>query len=84
MFIEGLRFIFLMVAIVFGSQFIVNGYTPRFILGELSINVSIGLMLLFLIPGAIFGIIAWYESEKRYEAIMLIEKTKKLDEQPTE
>jgi hypothetical protein len=68
---EGLRTIIVIVVIVFSSQFIVNGRTPGFILSELPINVSMGLMFFLFILGAIAGIGAWYENEKRYQKIYL-------------
>ncbi|NLB77661.1 MAG: hypothetical protein GX796_02100 [Clostridiaceae bacterium] len=68
---EGLRTIIFIVVIVFGSQFIVNGYTPGFILSELPINVSMGLMFFLFILGAIAGVAAWGENEKRYQKFYL-------------
>jgi|LSQX01.3.fsa_nt_gb MFS family permease len=68
---EGLRTMIFIVVIVFGSQFIVNGYTPSFILSELPINVSMGLMFFLFILGAIAGVAAWGENEKRYQKIYL-------------
>jgi hypothetical protein len=68
---EGLRTIIVIVVIVFGSQFILNGYTPSFILSELPINVSMGLMFFLFILGAIAGVAAWGENEKRYQKIYL-------------
>lgn len=74
---EGLRTIIFIVVIVFSSQFIVNGRTPGFILSELPINVSMGLMFFLFIFGAIAGIVAWYENEKRFNKISLNLETKK-------
>jgi TRAP-type C4-dicarboxylate transport system permease small subunit len=68
---EGLRTIIFIIVIVFGSQFITNGYTPSFILSELSINVRVFLMIVVLIFGALGGVAAWYENEKRYQKIYL-------------
>lgn len=47
--IEGLTSAFLMVTFVFGGQFIVDGYTPMFILSDLTIKQGISLMILVLI-----------------------------------
>ncbi|MFA9422363.1 MAG: hypothetical protein ACERLG_02210 [Sedimentibacter sp.] len=64
---EGLRTISIILVIVFGSQFIVNGRTPSLILSKLHINVVIGLMIFVLILGAVSGVVAWNENEKRYK-----------------
>jgi hypothetical protein len=68
---EGMKAIISMAAMVFGGQYIVTGRTPSYILSEVPINVSIGLMFFLLIWGAICGIIAWYEKEKRFSKISL-------------
>ena len=70
-FSEALRSAFSMVAFVFGGMFIVNGYTPIFILSELPIKGSIGLMIFVFIFSIIIGIIAWYENEKKFYKISL-------------
>jgi amino acid transporter len=74
MFREGLRTVFTIVVIVFGSQFIVNDRTPSFILSKLPINIIIGLMVFVLLLGVLGGIAAWHENERRYEKIYSIYK----------
>jgi hypothetical protein len=76
-FTESFRSILLIIAFVFSGQFIVNGRTPGFILSELPINLSIGLMFFLFILGSIVGIVAWYENEKRFHEISLKLETKK-------
>jgi Ca2+/Na+ antiporter len=68
---NGLRTIFSILVITFGTQFIVNGRTPSYILSELPKNVRVGLMFFLFVLGTIAGIVAWYENEKRFNKISL-------------
>ncbi len=70
-FSESLKIILLEIVTVFGSQFIVYGRTPRFLLSLLPMNASIGLMLFAIILAAIAGSVAWYENEKRFIKIYI-------------
>lgn len=69
MIMEGFKSIFHMTLVVFSIQFVVNGYTPSFIISELPKNLGRGLIIFVLILSVIIGIISWYENEKRYRFI---------------
>ena len=71
MIMEGVRAILFIVVAVFSGQFFGNGYKPSLIISELPINVSIGLLIFIFVHGAICGIVAWYENEKRFNKISL-------------
>lgn len=68
-FISALQTIFLGLVVTLGSQFIVNGRTPSYILSKLPKTTSMGLMFFFLVIGVLTGIAAWYENEKRFKKI---------------
>ena len=71
---EGLRVAIIILIIVFGSQFIVNGRTPVFILAELSTRACILLAGMALFFGGLGGVAAWYENEKRYKRMHFVLK----------
>lgn len=79
---QTMKSIFFIVIAVLGGQYIGNGRTPHYIYSQLSINNIILLVSILLIFGALGGVTAWYENEKRYRRIYLNSNDNQIIHQP--
>ncbi|NMA68982.1 MAG: hypothetical protein GX958_06145 [Desulfitobacterium sp.] len=66
---EGIKSICNIVIVVLVIQFIAEGRTPIYIISHLPINTIIPLVIFLTILGAICGVLAWRDNERRYERV---------------